>query len=44
MADLQFQKLLPISKIKQKFSAIAIDQAHEQLNAVIKGDGGCWIN
>src|SRR6218665_1990072 len=25
---------------KGKFSAISIDQAHEQLNAMIKGDGG----
>jgi hypothetical protein len=29
-----------ISKTKHRFSSIAIDQAHEQLNAVIKGDGG----
>jgi len=29
-----------LSKSKRKFSSIAIDQAHEQLNAVIKGDGG----
>jgi len=29
-----------VSKTNKHFSAIAIDQAHEQLNAVIKGDGG----
>jgi len=28
------------SKTNRSFSCIAIDQAHEQLNAVIKGDGG----
>lgn len=27
-------------KSKRSFSSIALDQAHEQLNAVIKGDGG----
>ena len=27
-------------KSKRSFSAIAIDQAHEQNNASIKGDGG----
>lgn len=27
-------------KSGSKFSALAIDQAHEQANAVIKGDGG----
>src|SRR6218665_1789141 len=29
-----------ISKCNRKFSNISIDQAHEQLNALIKGDGG----
>ncbi len=29
-----------VHKTKRDFSAIAIDQAHEQSNAVIKGDGG----
>lgn len=29
-----------ISKSGKKFSAMSIDQAHEQLNALIKGDGG----
>ena len=29
-----------VSKAEKEFSAISIDQAHEQLNAVIKGDGG----
>ena len=29
-----------VHKSKKEFSAIAIDQAHEQNNAVIKGDGG----
>ena len=29
-----------VSQTKRKFSNIAIDHAHEQLNAVIKGDGG----
>lgn len=29
-----------VAKSQRKFSSIAIDQAHEQLNAVIKGDGG----
>ena len=28
------------AQIRQRFSAIAIDQAHEEANAVIKGDGG----
>ena len=27
-------------KSSRQFSAVAIDQAHEQANAVIKGDGG----
>ena len=29
-----------VKKSKRSFSAIAIDQAHEQNNAVVKGDGG----
>ena len=29
-----------VHKPRREFSAIAIDQAHEQNNAVIKGDGG----
>lgn len=29
-----------VHKSKREFSALAIDQAHEQNNAVIKGDGG----
>ena len=29
-----------IKKSKRAFSAIAIDQAHEQNNASVKGDGG----
>ena len=29
-----------IQKTNREFSAIAIDQAHEQNNAIIKGDGG----
>ena len=29
-----------ISKCNQKFSNISIDEAHEQLNALIKGDSG----
>ena len=29
-----------IKKTCRQFSAIAIDQAHEQNNAVVKGDGG----
>jgi len=29
-----------VSKSTHKFSSMAIDQVHEQLNAVIKGDGG----
>ena len=29
-----------VRKSKRKYSAIAIDQAHEQNNAVVKGDGG----
>ena len=30
-----------ISKTNKKFSAIPIDQAHEQENAFVKGSGGC---
>ena len=29
-----------VGKSNHVFSAIAIDQCHEQLNATIKGDGG----
>jgi len=29
-----------VNKTGRTFSAIAIDQAHEQLNAAVKGDGG----
>lgn len=29
-----------VSKSRRKFSSIAIDHAHEQLNAIIKGEGG----
>jgi hypothetical protein len=29
-----------VHKSNREFSALAIDQAHEQANAVIKGDGG----
>ena len=29
-----------IHKSRREFSALAIDQAHEQNNSVIKGDGG----
>ena len=29
-----------VSKTKNRFSAIPIDQAHEQNNALIKGSGG----
>ena len=29
-----------VQKTKPVFSAMAIDQAHEQINAHIKGDGG----
>ena len=29
-----------VSKSKRPFSAFAIDQAHEQNNACVKGDGG----
>jgi len=29
-----------VTKTTHKFSGISIDQAHEQLNAIVKGDGG----
>ena len=29
-----------VSKSRRKFSSIAVDHAHEQLNAVVKGEGG----
>ncbi|KAL9954824.1 hypothetical protein ACROYT_G042404 [Oculina patagonica] len=32
--------LFTVHKSQRKFSAIAIDQAHEQNNAIVKGDGG----
>lgn len=31
---------LPSIKTRKRFSAIALDQAHEQDNAVVKGDSG----
>ena len=34
------QGLFTVTKTTQRFSAIAIDQAHEQNNAMVKGDGG----
>ena len=34
------QGLFAVSKTLRRFSAIAIDQAHEQNNAMVKGDGG----
>ena len=38
---LEFQRShFTVSKSDRHFSNIAIDQTHEQLNAVIKGDGG----
>ena len=38
---LQFEKgLFTVHKSPRRFSAIAIDQAHEQNNGVVKGDGG----
>ena len=37
----EFKKgLFTLSKTPKRFSAIAIDQAHEQNNAMVKGDGG----
>lgn len=27
-------------KMKKLFSSVALDQAHEQVNAVVKGEGG----
>ena len=33
-----------VNKTERNFSGLAIDQTHEQANAVIKGDGGAvWI-
>ena len=29
-----------VQKSKRLFSSIAIDQAHEQINTLVKGDGG----
>ena len=38
---LQFEKgLFTVHKSPRRFSAIAIDQAHEQNNGMVKGDGG----
>ena len=38
---LQFEKgLFTVHKTPRRFSAIAIDQAHEQNNGMVKGDGG----
>ena len=34
------QGLFTVRKTTRRFSAIAIDQAHEQNNAMVKGDGG----
>ena len=31
---------LKVYQCRQKFSAMAIDQAHEQNNAMVKGEGG----
>lgn len=30
-------------KSNRKFSGMALDQAHEQMNAILKGDGGTFI-
>ena len=38
--DLFSESSFIVSKTKQKFSAIAYDHAHEQCNALVKGDGG----
>ena len=35
-----FQKGKVVQKTTRSFSAIAIDQAHKQNNAIVKGDGG----
>ena len=38
---LQFEKgLFTVHKSPRRFSAIAIDQAHEQNNGMVKGDSG----
>ena len=38
---LQLEKgLITVHKSPGRFSAIAIDQAHEQNNGMVKGDGG----
>ena len=34
------QRQLPNTKSKHKFSTLAHDQVREQLNAIVKGDGG----
>ena len=31
-----------VHKTKKKFSSIALDRAHEQVNAGVKGEGGAW--
>lgn len=37
----EFKKgLFTVNKTAKRFSAMAIDQAHEQNNAMVKGDGG----
>ena len=41
---LQFEKeLFTVHKSPRRFSAIAIDQAHEQNNGMVKGDGGTVV-
>ncbi|KXJ07496.1 hypothetical protein AC249_AIPGENE27542 [Exaiptasia diaphana] len=35
-----YEGLFTVNKTPRKFSAIAIDHAHEQNNAIVKGDGG----
>ena len=41
MSALQFEKgLFTVHKTPRRFSAIAINQAHEQNNGMVKGDGG----
>lgn len=33
-----------VQKTAKVFSAIAIDQAHKQNNAMVKGDRSCWAD
>ena len=40
IADAFKEGLFTVNKTSRKFSAIALDQAHEQNNAVVKGEGG----